>query len=85
MKILANGKSATTWTKVFVCKECRAKLEVNGSDLFVVNDAVFYAGESWEPNVVFRCASCESLNRVTDKVPSGLRDKLISAAAASAE
>lgn len=75
MKILKAAN--TSWAHKFACRECKSKLEVEAADLYVYNNAVFYAGESWEPEIAYTCPVCSSRNTVTEKVPSGLRYKLI--------
>jgi hypothetical protein len=78
MKVLSTGK--TSWSGEFECCECHAKLEVVKSDLHVGNNAVAYAGDSWDPYVYFNCAVCKSRNTVTGKIPSGISETLISKA-----
>lgn len=74
MKILSKGN--TTWKKEFTCKACKAKLEVSKEDLVVKNFAVFYAGETWEPEVCFVCPVCHTTNKVSNAVPAGICSKL---------
>lgn len=77
MKVVDEGNGPKQkWTKRFVCEECQATLEVEESDLHVVNTAVGYAGETWEPELEFECPVCHSDNRVTGRVPSGIQYKL---------
>jgi transcription elongation factor Elf1 len=75
MKILS---TPTEWTKQFTCPHCNAELEVSGSDLYVVNEAVGYAGETWEPEIHYECPVCKTSNRITRKVPGGLASDLMS-------
>ena len=64
------------WTEEVVCKDCGAQLRIEASDLIVRNTAMFYAGETWDPVVLVKCAVCDSEVYVTKKVPSGIRDRL---------
>lgn len=71
MKILSEKK----WSKEIKCHECKAELEIEESDLFAVNTAQGYAGESWDPRLRVTCAACNSRIDITSKVPSGMREK----------
>ena len=76
MRVIAEGNSPAKWSKRFVCTECSAVLEVDEPDLHVVNTAVAYAGETWDPRLRFTCEICHSVNDVTGQVPSGIQGKL---------
>ena len=71
MKVLSKEK----WSKKVKCRECKAKLEIEEDDLFAVNTAMAYAGESWDPRLRVTCAVCQSNIDVTSKVPSGMCDR----------
>jgi len=72
----------TKWTKTVTCRECKSELEIEESDLYVYNNAVGYAGETWEPEVSYDCGVCHSRNCVDNKIPSGIKYKLVDAARA---
>ena len=80
MKVIKTGNASTEWTKRLVCPECQALLEVVESDLYVVNTAVNYAGETWEPELRCNCGSCHSQIDMSNKVPSGIQYKLYDSA-----
>lgn len=73
MKVL---EGPDKWVKQCTCKECSAKLEIEESDLRVVNTAVGYAGETWEPAIVVTCPVCKTDVYVTKKVPYGIQNRL---------
>ena len=70
----------TPWKKTYVCLDCGSTLEVAQDDLKVVNTAVAYAGETWDPIVVFYCPLCKSRNNVTTSIPSRIRYEMEAAA-----
>lgn len=76
MKVITKGNKPAKWTKRFTCDECEAVLEVEESDLYAVNTAVAYAGETYDPRLRIKCGCCSSEIDVTNKVPSGLQNKL---------
>lgn len=73
MKVVNKGKGKQKWSKRVVCPECNAVLDIEKEDLYVINTAVAYAGETWEPELCFNCGSCESRVTVTNQVPSGIQ------------
>ena len=77
MKVLPEGK--TKWSIVVDCS-CGAKLEVEESDLKVVNTACFYAGETWDPEISITCPVCKTSMHVTDRVPYGMSSAMMAAA-----
>lgn len=78
MKVLKGGNKTGKWVKKFVCKHCDAVLEVCENDLFTVNTAVAYAGETWDPRLRFTCPVCSTDNDVTNNVPYGIQFKSFS-------
>ena len=76
MKVISRPDGRDEWTLEIECRKCHAKLEVNKDDLYPVNTAVGYAGETWDPAVYVDCGNCESSINVTDKVQDGVREKL---------
>lgn len=77
MKVLKAGTKSGKWAARVICRECEAVLEIEKEDLYVINTAVAYAGETWEPEVVFNCAVCETRNYAKGNVPAGIRYRLI--------
>lgn len=85
MKVINYGKdNITEWTGEYTCDECGALIEINRDDLKVINTAVGYAGETWEPVIVFDCPVCDSYVYVeqvhrqrSNLLPSGIRHKLL--------
>ncbi len=43
------------WSKDFHCKHCAETSKITISDVHVYNTAVFYAGETWDPEVRIVC------------------------------
>jgi rubrerythrin len=78
MKVLKQGGEG--WSQEFVCQGCASTLLVETSDLAVINTAMGYAGETWEPEVAFNCPVCQTTNQVSSRVPDGIRNRLISEA-----
>lgn len=74
MKVVSKNKD---WKKRIKCKECRAELEIEEKDVYVVNTAVGYAGESFDPQLRVNCGRCKSSVDVSDKVPSGIENSKI--------
>ncbi len=83
MKAVRRISGGDRWAKKFTCSECKTVWEVGESDLRVFNHAVFYGGETWEPEVSFLCDDCHTENVVTERIPSGMQYKLINAALAA--
>jgi hypothetical protein len=71
MKVLSKEK----WSKEIKCRSCKAKLEIEEADLFAVNTAMGYAGETWDPRLRVTCAVCHTDIDVTNKVPRGMQNK----------
>jgi hypothetical protein len=82
VKVIDAGNGGKKWTKKITCPHCHAKLEIEEKDLYVGNSAVAYAGETWEPHLRCKCGSCQSRIEMHGRVPQGIEEKLISAAAA---
>jgi|GEM_PF-3104663 len=79
MKVIKAGKTKKNWR--FVCSGCGAVLEVEKDDLYVVNTAVAYAGETWDPALRFNCPVCEEANDATDsEIPDRVKWELFSKA-----
>ena len=72
MKVLSQEK----WSAQVTCTACKALLEIEESDLRVVNTAMAYAGERWDPRLRVECAVCHSDIDVTRTVPSGMRYRM---------
>jgi uncharacterized protein YbaR (Trm112 family) len=80
MKVIDAGNSKKKWTKIIICPHCHAKLEIEKKDLCVDNDAVAYAGETWEPHLRCKCGACGSRIEMEGKVPEGIEEELINKA-----
>lgn len=75
MKVLDTGSKK--WSCKVKCHECKAKLEIELSDVKAGNYAIGYAGETWEPQLYVECAVCSSEVRLKiGSVPSGIENKL---------
>lgn len=77
MRLVKTNKAA--WAKVFTCPECKAKLEVNERDLKVNDFALNIGGVPSDRQIYFECMICYSVVKVTDRVPEGIHDKLMTA------
>ena len=72
MKILSEPE----WTRKVTCPHCRAKLEITATDIKAINTAVFYAGETFEPEVGVDCGVCHKFFEIHG-VPAGLYNKAV--------
>lgn len=75
MDVLKKGKSKE-WSKDVECDECLALLRVYKKDLYVVNTAIAYAGETWDPKIRADCAICKNELVIDEYVPDRIRNDL---------
>lgn len=76
MKIIDAGHNVA-WSLRLICRgmPCAAVLEIEESDLHFVNNAMGYAGETWEPQLYVVCPVCGALNYVTWDVSTQIRER----------
>lgn len=71
---------APSWSRDFHCRHCGNTSKITISDVHVVNNAVGYAGENWDPEVCVVCPICHSSTPAGKTVPPGIQNDAISEA-----
>ena len=70
-------KGPEVWKTEVECRSCKATLEIGKEDLRVVNTAMSYAGETWDPVIRVTCCVCETSITVDKVIPYDMRSRLI--------
>jgi len=73
MKVI---KGELEWKTEIICPHCKSVLEIEKKDLYVINTAMSYAGETWDPEMQVDCCVCETSIGVTKQVPYGIRNRM---------
>jgi len=72
MKVIQEGEA-----KQVRCEHCKALLEFEPNDVQLINTAVGYAGETFEPEFVVDCGSCGENVNVSEVIGSKFKSRLI--------
>jgi len=68
------------WSKPIKCPECKEISVIKIEDVKVLNTAVGYAGETWEPELNIKCPICKSYFLAKNRVPQGILNTVLSEA-----
>lgn len=65
------------WSKQFRCPACKKTSTITIENVKVINTAVAYAGETWEPEVCVICPICQSHTGAKGQAPQGILDSVL--------
>ena len=71
MKVLREGEKYQV-----TCGHCKAILGFESVDVKLINTAVGYAGETFEPEYIVECGSCKEDVNVSRLIGPNLKDSL---------